>query len=158
MDWKKLFYYDDGDLIWRARHGPRAAPGSIAGRIESKGYRQVCIEGTYYLVHRVIWEMHNSTITNGLMIDHINGIKDDNRIENLRLCTASQNLHNTPKRRNNTSGYKGVSWEERKQQWSAKIRLNGGSKHIGYFDTAEEAYEAYCEVANRCHGEFVNLA
>jgi hypothetical protein len=90
-----------------------------------------------------------------MFIDHINGVKDDNRIENLREATETQNQHNTPKRKNNTSGYKNVFWEKSRHKWRVEIRIgNKKSKVIGRFNELEEAVVIATKVRENYHGEF----
>ena len=128
----------------------------MAGNITTKGYRQVRLLDKVYFVHRVIWEMYNGPIPTNMQIDHIDGVKDNNNLENLRLATQSQNMSNKGKLITNTSGYKGVSWNSSKNKWRARLTVDGKSMHIGYFDTAEEAYEAYCEIVQNICGDFAN--
>ena len=87
------------------------------------------------------------------VIDHINGNPLDNCRQNLRVCTNQQNLFNRGKNSNNKSGYKGVSWNKQEQKWRAKI--NG--KHLGYFDSAEEAHRVYVRSAQELHGEYARF-
>lgn len=87
-------------------------------------------------------------------VDHINGNGLDNRRENLRVATPSQNQHNSRKPKNNTSGYKGVY--KRGNKWCAAIAINYKTIFLGYHDTAELAHEAYCKAAIKYHGEFAN--
>jgi hypothetical protein len=94
----------------------------------------------------------------GMQIDHIHGNKLDNRKSQLRFATNSQNNHNQGVRANNTSGFKGVTWHTLQNKWNAKIRLNNKLVHLGSFTTAEAAHQAYCEAANRMHGEFARTA
>lgn len=104
-------------------------------------------------MHRLIMNAEK-----GKQVDHINHNTLDNRKENLRLCTNSQNQHNQGKRINNTSGLKGISWYKRDEKWRARIELNGRAIHLGYFATKEDAYEAYCKAALELHGEFAKVA
>lgn len=90
--------------------------------------------------------------------DHENGVTLDNRRNNLRFATSSQNAMNRRKTSANSSGYKGVHWHKGHQKWCAQIKVNGKSIHLGYFDTPEEAHAAYCEAATRLHGDFARLA
>jgi hypothetical protein len=92
----------------------------------------------------------------GMVIDHINGDYDDNRICNIRECTQQQNLCNRRRGVNNCSGYKGVSWHKDMCRWQATLKVYGRQKHLGYFDDPKEAYEIYCEAAKQAHGEFFN--
>jgi hypothetical protein len=94
---------------------------------------------------------------NGLDVDHINGDSLDNRRGNLRICTRSQNQCNRGKTRVGTSGFKGVSWFKGKSRWRAAIRLDGRSKHLGYYDSKVSAAIAYNIAAVQMHGEFARL-
>lgn len=96
-------------------------------------------------------------IMNDKMIDHKNCIIFDNRKENLRKCTISQNNMNKDIQNNNTSGYKGVSWDKSKNKWEAYIQINSRKKHLGRYNTKEEAAQAYNEAAIKYHGEFARL-
>lgn len=91
-------------------------------------------------------------------VDHHNGDTLDNTIENLRPATHSQSNANRGKMSTNTSGLKGVSWHIRIKKWSATVCLNGKIRHLGYYDTKEEAYGEYCKAALQLHGEFARLA
>lgn len=92
-----------------------------------------------------------------MFIDHIDNDGLNNTRKNLRICTKSENNMNSGKQKNNTSGFKGVSWNKPKKKWIAQISINGVTTHLGYFDTAEEAYKAYCEACIKHHGGFANL-
>jgi hypothetical protein len=90
-------------------------------------------------------------------VDHRNLNKLDNRRENLRAATRSQNMANTVKTKANTSGFKGVSWASHANKFRARIRIHGKPyKHLGYFHSAEDAHEFYCLAADMLHGEFAN--
>lgn len=108
-------------------------------------------------MHRVILaRMLGRELVKGEWVDHINGNGLDNRRENLRLSTIAQNAFNKGKHSNNTSGYKGVSWNKFAGRWVAQITIDGKNKYLGYFDTPEEAHAAYCAKAKELHGEFFN--
>jgi hypothetical protein len=79
------------------------------------------------------------------------------RRANLRECTHAENLRNRGANRNNTSGFKGVSWFAKNKRWSARIQIGALKKHLGYFDTPEAAHAAYCNAAHQYHGEFYNV-
>ena len=104
-------------------------------------------------IHRLLLGATNPK----MQVDHINGNKLDNRKENLRLATNQQNQHNVGKRKNNTSGYKGVSWYRKRKKWKAAIKHNKKSIHLGYYDTPEEASRAYDKAAVEFFGEFAHL-
>ena len=109
---------------------------------------------TTILMHRLI-----VSAIEGETVDHINRITLDNRAENLRKCTTSQNLANSKKRRDSTSCYKGVSVKNQKSRicYIAKITKHGTAYHLGYFASEIEAAQAYNEAAKELHGEFANL-
>lgn len=90
-------------------------------------------------------------------VDHRNGNKLDNRLENIRACSQAENCKNTRMRSTNTSGFKGVSWIESRGKWQATIAANGKSIYLGRYKTPEEAHEKYVAAAKELHGEFANF-
>jgi hypothetical protein len=142
---KELFEYKEGVLYNRFTRGPLAVKGSVAGNLNpGNGYWRVAYKGKVYQLSRLIWSYHNGEIPKGLYIDHINRNPLDNRIENLRLCTPTQNEYNKPR--------KGYRFEAGK--WRARIKINGKNKHLGMFDTEEQAKEFYDLAAELVHGEY----
>jgi len=99
----------------------------------------------------------NRPLVKGEYVDHIDRNGLNNRRENLRLCSFSQNLMNQKRYKNNTTGYKGVSFYKALGKFMAYINFQNKRIHLGYFDTALEAYAAYCEAAKKYHGEFARL-
>lgn len=92
------------------------------------------------------------------IIDHKNGNTLDNRRENLRICTYSENNRNRKQiSSNNKSGYKGVSWDKQKNKWRTCLNINKKQKHIGFFNDIIEAAKAYNEAAIKYFGEFAKL-
>jgi len=146
---------ETGDFIWLVNRG-KAREGARAGNRQSGGYLQVRIRGRNYYAHRLAF-LYVHKRWPSQHIDHINGIPYDNRIANLREATPGQNMHNSVKPKNNTSGYKGVSLEKRTGRWRASIKVNNKIRHLGTYDTPEEAYEAYKEAAKKLHGEFARF-
>lgn len=141
---KELFDYDKelGHLIRRVRTSPNTRPGEVAGRVNNKGYRQTMIDKQRHMEHRLVWlYVHGEWPS--MEVDHINGVRDDNRIENLRLATRAQNQQNVGIRSHNTSGYIGVTWYPKLSRWRAQIKANGKKMHIGLFDCPVEAHNAY---------------
>lgn len=111
--------------------------------------------GTFILTHRVILGLGKGDKRKG---DHIKpGQTLDNRRSNLRIATDAQSVGNTLKRRDNTSGFKGVCWHKQNKRWYACISINGKQKSLGTHETPEKAHAAYCEAARAKWGEFANF-
>jgi len=149
---KRLFSYDpETGLFTRLiSNNRRLKSGEIAGSTTCGGYVRICVNGQPYQAHRLAWlYMTGSWPEN--QIDHINHIKDDNRIANLRDVTHRENQKNQPKRKTNTSGVTGVMWNVRDKRWRAKIFLNGKEKSLGGFTNKFEAICARKSAENR-HG------
>lgn len=119
-------------------------------KVEGNGYVWVSKIG---MLHRAILEVRSSTI----LVDHRDRNKLNNRKSNLRIATKSTNAMNRPKPANNTSGYKGVSWNKERKLWDAHIQLNKVGKFLGRYDSAEEAACVYDFHARQLHGEFALL-
>lgn len=108
--------------------------------------------GTVVRMHR---EVMGLAFGDRRQVDHRFGVKADNRKSELRICTGQQNRWNVGRLSSNTSGYKNVTWVDRRRKWVARISEGGRKRRlIGYFDTAEDAYQAYCAAAQQAHGEF----
>lgn len=140
-----------GVFCWKVQHGRKCTKGSVAGGLNKKGYWMIAIDGVQYMAHRLAW-----LISTGQMpeneIDHKNGFKSDNRIDNLRDVCHSANMQNqTQAPSNSTSGLLGVS--RRGARWRSQIKVSGQKIHIGTFDTAEAAYEAYLSAKSIMHRE-----
>lgn len=109
--------------------------------------KQKCI-----LLHREILKARPGELVDHRDFDGLNNLDD-----NIRICDLGQNMQNTRRRRDNTSGYKGVSLSKRSKRWTAYIFFDGKRTHLGYFDTALEAAHVYDEAALRNFGEFAHL-
>lgn len=130
--------------------------GKKAGYLIS-GYENVKLSYKPYRMNRLVWWLHNEVEpTKGMIVDHINNNILDNRIENLRLCTVTENSQNRGASSSNTSGFKGVTWSKKSNKWQAQIRSNNKSIWLGYHDTPELAHSAYCIASTELHGEYAN--
>lgn len=145
-----------GKLFWRVTLSNRAVAGSETGTTNSNGYRVIGIDGTQFYVHRVVFAMANNRWTDR-EIDHVNGVKTDNRSENLREATRSQNGCNTSIGPTNKSGVKGVSWHKLRMKWRAKIQINGRSVYLGEHEDIDLAELVVTEARLRLHGEFARI-
>jgi hypothetical protein len=153
-------YREDGNLIWKVSLSNRVKIGDVAGTLNacefsrSKGYCSVTIDGKNYGVHRLVFLYHHGYLTNGMQIDHIDCNRENNRIENLREVTKSQNGQNAKIRSTNTSGIKGVSWNKSRKKWHAQIMLNSKAISLGHHNTLEEAAKVVKEAREKYHGEY----
>ena len=149
---KQLLHYDPetGVFTWRVSPCNRVRTVSVAGSLGMKGYRRIRIDRSNYFAHRLAWlYMHGQFPCD--KTDHINGVKDDNRIANLRAATDAQNSQNRAKQSNNTSGIPGVYWSSKNKKWCAMIGINRRRKYIGYFDDPEAAHAAYLAAKAELH-------
>jgi hypothetical protein len=131
---------------WRMNQSNSRNSGEVVSTVEPSGYIVMKINGSTYKAHRVIWKI--VTGKDPIMIDHINGLRSDNRIENLRLATKHQNGAYSCVATNNTSGVSGVSYHNRDSKWQSYITVGGSRIHLGCFETLESA------VSSRKDGEF----
>lgn len=160
--------YVDGVLIWKERPTShfqthkgyskyhKSFFGKVAGtKSKSKNkkntYLHFSIYGKSMLAHRAVWVMHNGSIPNGLVIDHINGIGTDNRIENLRTVSDAENKRNMSLSVLSKSGVTGVVWVESREKWQASMAVNYKNKHLGRFS---DFFDAVCarKNAEQVHG------
>lgn len=146
---------DNGNLTWIKKKAGRNTIGVIAGGKHRGGYISLGLKGRKYLAHRIAFLMYHKYLPN--FLDHINGIKSDNRIINLRECTLQQNNFNLPIRKSNTSGYKGVSFDKSRNKFAVRIQLNGRNLYIGRFTCKHDAAWEYNKAALRHFGEFAHL-
>lgn len=123
--------------------------------MESRGYRQIYVKGKRYMAHRLAWMIINGAFPEN-QIDHINRVRDDNRISNLREATPTQNSYNTKIRKDNTSGIRGVGWYPKYNKWRAYINDKGKNVTIGYFSDKTSAERAVMSKRKILHGEFLS--
>lgn len=156
VPWEDYFTYGSGSLYWKISPPTcRVKAGDLAGCLGNTGYIRVTLEGVEYMAHRIIYEIHFGPIPEGCQIDHIDGNKSNNNLENLRLASRTENSYNRDKNKNNSSGYKGVHFCNRDKRYKAQIALEKKRKHLGSFKSAEEAYEAYLKAAREVHRDFL---
>lgn len=135
---------------WRSWNSRMA--GKVAGSDSSSGYRDIRVDGTRLMLHRVIWAMYHGHWPKG-QIDHINGSRADNRIQNLRDVSVVENRRNAAIPSDNKSGVAGVRWKKRDQRWVAEVGVGGRRVHLGNFESFQEAVDCRkaAEVEYRFH-------
>jgi HNH endonuclease/AP2 domain len=150
----KLSYDPESGLLhWRHPKKGLAA-GSTAGSVTARGYVRICLNKNRYSAHRLAWLIVHGDLPKG-ELDHINGIRSDNRLINLRPATRQQNGMNMKNSGRNKTGYKGV-YRRSSGKWAAQIMVGGKTKTLGAFQTPQDAHKAYCQMAKKLFGEFAN--
>ena len=156
---RRLLDYDPhtGVIRWKEAtgRGGRATAGSAAGTINSEGYVVVRIRGRDYRAHQLAFFLMKGRWPTA-QVDHVNGVRSDNRMVNLREATHEQNAANSAKRRDSRAPFKGIRAQRGK--WVARIKDGGREYHIGTYETAEEASAAYHAEAVRRRGVFAERA
>ncbi len=145
---------ETGEFRRKISGSNRVKPGAIAGSLMGEGYLLSYVDGRRYLNHRLAW-LYVHGHWPAAHVDHINGVRSDNRLANLREASHAQNLaHRVKLDKDNKSGYRGVSWCKEKRKWAAEVRHNGQRRRLGRFDNIEDAAKAYDAAAREMFGEF----
>jgi hypothetical protein len=152
---KEYLDYKEGKLFWKKQSSSNIRIGTEAGTLNERGYIQVKIFNKRYYAHRLVFFMFNDYFPQE--VDHKDGNKSNNKIENLRPATKSQNQHNAKININNTSGVKGVSWDKRNKKWKAQIAVNKKNYQLGRFDTLEMATQVINEFRKQYHNEYARF-
>lgn len=150
---KELLHYnpDTGIFTWALPTNKKFKPGQIAGCLNAGGYFCIGMDGKNYLSHRLAWLYVYGKWPNN-EIDHKDGNTKNNIFKNLRDATKNINQQNQRKpRKDNTSGFLGVTWCKKHNAWIARIGINGTRKHIGVYQTAKSAYDAYLAMKRKIH-------
>jgi hypothetical protein len=147
-----------GTFTWKVRASQAVKAGDAAGWIcPVHGYRKIRLHGKDWHANKIA-----ILLTSGAWpasdVDHINGDQADDRLANLRVVTHQQNMWNTKVRADSHSGLKGAFLDSRSGKYRSAIKVNGKRLHLGTFDTAEKAHEAYCHAAAQHFGEFARFA
>lgn len=152
---REVLHYnpETGVFTWLANAPSRNMVGKTAGSFDRHGYRQLRLSGMCYRAHRLAWLYVYGEIPT-TKIDHINGVRYDNRIVNLRQATDSENMRNQGKHSDGTSGFKGVTLHKKSGKWQAACWASGKQRYLGLFATGELASSAYQKFAKENHGEF----
>lgn len=143
---------ETGVLTRKVRVAGSKEPGTPVGCVGSKGYLHVKVDGRLMTVHRIVFALTNGGLPE--FVDHINGIKTDNRPKNLRAATKAENGWNRRNDRSNTSGSKGVTLHRETGKWQAQCCLNGVKHYLGLYADIEAAASAVRAFREKHHGEF----
>ena len=149
----RYFTYADGKIYWRLPPSPKVRAGDEAKSKCTSGYLRVWLLGKMFRVHRVVFAMNRGRWPVGYL-DHCDGDKTNNRIENLRECTSQQNNRNRTAGRRSSSGRVGVSWNKQTSKWTASIVVNGSRTHLGRFADLQSAISARVRAEMQLFGEF----
>jgi hypothetical protein len=163
LDWEVLvktleYDIDTGIFTNKITRSNCAKVGEVAGNTDSTDptkYSEVWLNGKHYPAHRLAWFYCFKEWPSNYL-DHIDGNKSNNALNNLRECTGTENSYNVKVRKDNSVGYKGVSLDRRTGRYRAYITVDKKQKSLGYYNTPEEASKAYIDAAKELHGTFYN--
>ncbi len=149
---KQCLHYDPctGAFTWIIKKRGTRGIFSHAGRLRNDGYIGICIDYKSYMAHRLAWLYVYGKFPVE-QIDHANGVRTDNRLENLRCATNAENQRNRCLQKNNTSGVNGITWYKPTNRWCAKIQIDCVTINLGYFKNKSDAVQARMS-ANKSHG------
>lgn len=149
---ENLSYDKESGIFCRIKANTNAVKiGSVAGSMHSDGYMYICVNSKSNSAHRLAWLYVYGEFPKD-EIDHINGIKTDNRICNLRPSTRKENMQNLRNaNKNNSTGFLGVSFDKRANKFTAQIHINGKQKKLGTFNNPEDAHNCYLIEKTKIH-------
>jgi hypothetical protein len=150
---QEIFDYKDGHLYWKKLGKGRKVSLQV-GSLDKDGYIQLSINGKKYKEHRLVYIMHHGQIPK--IIDHIDGNPANNCIENLREATLSENQYNRKLGKDNTSGFKNVSWCKKMKKWYVSLKVNGAKKYFGSYKDIDYAKFVAETMRYKYHGKFLN--
>lgn len=149
---QSLLDYDPetGAFTWKVSRG-KAKAGSVAGCLSRAGYITILIDGVRFSAHRLVF-FYASGDWPSKEVDHINGVRSDNRKSNLRDVSRSENCQNTGgPSSNNTSGRLGVTWNKAQGKWQSQIQINRKNHYLGLFTDLNDAHSAYLKAKDELH-------
>jgi hypothetical protein len=152
---KEYLDYKEGKLFWKKQPSSVISVGSEAGHINLHGYVQIKIFNKRFYAHRIIFFMFNGYFPQE--VDHIDGNKSNNKIENLRASTKSQNNMNSKKRKDNTSGIKGITWDKHRKKWKTYLQSNKIRYYLGSYVDIEMATQVINEFRKQQHNEYARF-
>lgn len=155
QDIQNTFDYIDGFLYWKDPKSNRVINRRLAGYKTKHNYRKVHFFGKQIYEHRLIFMMHYGFMPK--YIDHIDGNKSNNKIENLREVEHYQNMMNVKIKKNNSSGIKGVCFDKNRSKWMVRITANNKTINLGRYDDLELAELVAQEARHKYHKNYANF-
>lgn len=153
---KRLFDYRNGELYWKTSRRNQIKIGDIAGCVGKDGYSHIEIDGRNFLTHRIIFLWHTGLAPK--IVDHEDNNPSNNKIENLRGVTHSQNQFNRKINCNSKTGVKGVDWDNKNKKFRARIQVCKRSIFVGQYDNLQDAKTAIEKAREQLHGDFARHA
>lgn len=152
---RELLHYnpETGVFTWKVSRKGKASKGVVAACFGVRGYRVLGVCGKRYPEHRVAWFYVHGSWPDG-EVDHVNGIKSDNRISNLRVATRIENSRNVGLTSKNKTGVKNVYWHSGHKKYRACIDVDRKEVHLGYFTNLRDAESVVAEARVKYHGDF----
>ena len=149
---KELFHYsaETGELIWKKSLNPRGPVGAVAGTMNDQGYIIIGVHGRLFRAHRIVYLMLTGSWPTH-QVDHENGVRHDNREDNIRDTTCGGNNKNRALACDSISGHAGVNWDASRSKWMARIKVDGVQVYLGRFSNKKHAVRARV-AAERKHG------
>lgn len=140
---KEVFDYngETGMFTWKITKSSKSIKGNLAGSVSDKGYLTVRIDGGFYRLHRLAWLYITGSHPEG-QIDHIDRNKTNNKFNNLRITSNTENCRNKTMNKSNTTGVTGIYWRKSTKKWQVSIKVNYKSVHIGCFNNLKDAITA----------------
>jgi len=162
---REILTYDPGSgvFLWKFRQGVPCSwntkyAGRMAGSQDKHGYWIIRVDHKHYKAHRLAWVyVTGESIPEFTEVDHRDNCRWNNSFANLRLASDLQNAQNSCLRKDNRSGFRGVSWHRAQRKWVAQISHKGTRMCLGYFDSPETAFEKFKVEATRLRGEFARI-
>lgn len=150
----ELCYYMDGELFWKEKKYRRKMNVPI-GHVHHTGYKAINFRNKFYYLHRLVWLYHHGFLPP--VLDHIDGNPLNNRVENLRVATRTQNAQNRKLNANSSTGVKGLCFYKKYNKWKAQLGVNGKYVYLGWFSNFDEAVNAINRSRADAHGTYARF-
>lgn len=152
------FNFETGEILWvkYPKKYNKVNKPKEAGSLHYSGYRIICLMNKQYMAHRLIWAVYYNKWPDGFL-DHVDGNKSNNCINNLRLATRFQNGYNIGPKKISQSGYKNVQWDKDTNKWRVRVRVDGVRHHVGRFEKIDDAINSAKKFMLEYHKEFAKV-